>query len=520
MAEWETIGDDGWETIDAPKKPTREELIRQYQLEDAASMSGMESFLVGAGKKTNDLVEGVKSLYQGDEYQGNPYEAGSGYDALKDTHGFATGAGEFASELGQLAIPGGAALKGMKAANVLKGSPILAATLADVLGSGGAAATRLPGEGETRGKNAGFEGLMSLIGGGVTKGLTGAAKTDSAKLLEELGVYLTPGQAAESKGIQAIENVMDVTPFAARGTQGAKARGQQEFRNLLDTTVGKEVGVDTAAATTGTEAYKLMDDAFIKGYKEAFSTLDEIPEETFPSILKAIGDASKDLSLNLNPIEIKQLKAAAAQVRKFKKEAARVGTETMPASSPAELADKFDRYLRRQIRDSGGQVGEAFTKLKTAFHNSLPPEIAAKMKHLDTNFPNKLVIEDATKKAAASGRQGGFSPQELLRSSAKVGGGRSTARGEAPLFDLADAGVQTVGRKEGGQPLEWFRRLAPGFSSPPGMQLAGDILMGSTAGHKAVKDLPDFLLEILNPSKIVPASTDKKREEEKLSLMR
>ena len=53
MAEWETIGkvgENGWETVGSTqKKPTREELIRQYQLEDAASMSGMEAFLVGAG---------------------------------------------------------------------------------------------------------------------------------------------------------------------------------------------------------------------------------------------------------------------------------------------------------------------------------------------------------------------------------------------------------------------------------------------------------------------------------------
>jgi len=305
---------------------------------------------------------------------------------------------------------------------------------------------------------------------------------------------------------------MDVTPFTSRGTRAAKARGQQEFRNLLDTTVGKQVGVDTSAATTGTEAYKLMDDAFIKGYKEAFSKLDDMPEETFPTVLKAIGNASKDLSLNLSPREIKILKDAAAQVRKFQKQVGKV-----PAS---ELADKFDRYLRRQIRDNGGQVSEAFSKLKQAFHGTMPDEIAAKMAHLDTNFPNKLVIEDATKKAAAAGREGGFSPQELLRSAAKIGGGRSTARGEAPLYALANAGAQTVGRKEGGQPLEWFRRLSPGVPSPLPMQTLGNILMGDTVLHKAVKEgVPPSLLELLSPTKVLPASENKKEDEKKIKSL-
>ena len=141
------------------------------------------------------------------------------------------------------------------------------------------------------------------------------------------------------------------------------------------------------------------------------------------------------------------------------------------------------------------------------------------MRYLDTNFPSKLVIEDATKKAAAAGREGGFSPQELLRSSAKVGGARPAARGETPLVNLANAGVKTVGRKEGGQPLEWFRRVAPGVPSPPAMQLLGDMLMGTTGAHKEAMKMPR-LLELLNPSRVVPASAGEDEKRELRSLMR
>lgn len=463
------------------------------------SMAALQAY----GANFDELMEGIDKLAGTDMYQDIGQEE---LPALREAHPMATGVGDMAAEIGQIATTGGALggiARGTGLAKAAANSPVLRATLADVAGSAAVGGARDPGAEGSRTDNAGSEALWSLLGGALSKGMAGVTPSKAGKEALERGEYLTPGYATDNHVLSGLESAMEVTPTLAHGTKVARGKAQQGWRNHAFDTVAKKLGIK-ATGETGIESFKQIDNAIKSGYKEAFANIDSVPDSVFDSMFKTVSNRSADLSI---PDQV-ALKNIAKKLRQFRTKA-RKGKST-------DLADRIDYYLRNEAKGTQGPLRDAIIGLKKTYHRGFGSDLESKLKNFDEVFPDVLTLEDAVNKANLGMMEGGFSPQQLMSGSANVGTKNAFARGESALFDIANSGGKTVGQKEGGAPLEWFRRLAGVAPSPPGMELLGNTVIGNTAAHKAVKDLPSMLLETANPSKILPAS----RDEDEDNLMR
>jgi hypothetical protein len=452
------------------------------------------AFLAGMNANTESLIEGADKLAGTDLF--TPQLSQGGVDANKEAYPKAAGAGSMVSELAQIAGPVGLAGKGLKMAGVAKESPVLMATLADILGTAGTAAVRDPGEG-SRLENAGSEALWGLLGGGLAKGMAGVTPSALGKEAMDRGDYLTPGYATDNHVLSGVENAMDVIPGFSNATRVLRGEAQQDWRNEVFNTVGRKLGI-TVDGQTGRESFKQIDDYIRQGYKSAMAEVKDIPRDTF----KKVYEVGNQFAAKLSRADQDALQAVSKKIRTFEEKMAKKG------ANPAAIADQVDYFLRTQAGVAEGPLRKAIMAMKKGFSKSLDPKVAKKLETLDDAFPDLLTLQDAVGKANKGFQDGGFSPDQLMGGSAKTGTPNSLARGESPMFDVATAGGKTVGQKEGGAPLEWFRRLAGVAPSPPGMKTAGNMILGNTALHKEAKQLPDWLLRAASPSRVLPASAD------------
>jgi hypothetical protein len=483
--------------------------VDYYRRKTAEAESPWMAALVGAGKSIDDTITGISQLFGG---EGRSEEEKAGYEALSEAHKGATAVGEFGGDLAQIVAPGMGATKAMTGLGMFAKSPIAAATAGDVLASLGLGLAHTPEGGVSRGERGGVDALWALGGGALGKLAAGSRIGDDARKLMDEGVYLSPGQATDSQTIQALESAMEVTPFTARGTKAARARGQQEFREKVMEKVGNDLGVKVSGTETGQQAFKKLDDAWSQGYRDAFSQIDIIPVET-PKIIRATANK-----------QLKRFGKKGKNLLKQLNEEIRLGTVNYKAgAAPGDVIDQMDAVLRQAAKTHGRKnkaFGQAIGRVRQAMYETLPDEVVAKLSKMDELTPEVKMVQKAVAKANKTGRDGGFAPQEILGASGQVAGERAFARGDSPLYDFLNAGQKTVGRNLGGQPLEWFRRLAAGAPSPAPMETMGDILMGSSWAQKEVASLPQMLLNAANPATVLPASAEQDEEDELIKLIR
>lgn len=414
---------------------------------------------------------GIKELIKGL----TPEEQARLKDWQKDAgqSGYGT-AGKILGEVAQIAVPGGALVKGARLAGLAKQSPRLAAALGETLAAGAHGAVTLPQEGDSRLKQATKQAAATLAGHGIfqagAKAIKGARISEHARKLIDQGVYLTPGQAAPKGALPGIERLLTVTPLAARRTKEAQEKAVTSWhKNVIQAAAPEGVVV----TKPGHEGFKQLHKGVKEAYKNAWLTADEIPGEAADTLLTRIGEVAPDFGVE----DTRAFTRIEDNIYKLFDEGG------------AKSAQALDNVLRREIKKAqkGSDLQKTLNGLRSAYREALPPPTKAALAAVDAKYPAYLTVKKAVSKA--SGKEGVFTPAQLTVSSRQVGTETSTALGAGPLAESVKAGEATVGQttKKDAELIGFMRRALSALSGPIPMETAGRVVLGQTLPQKAVQ---------------------------------
>lgn len=207
----------------------------------AESVGSMRAALIGAGRTTDKVVQGVRQVYNaaiGDDatlakLKQQEADKDSLYAPLREKRPIATGLGEAAP---MLAVPVGGA--GNAAAFI--GRSALA---------GGIPAALSYGTPEERLKAGAVGALGGAVGGGIGLGAakllrpagasTAGLSDDAAKAAERLGMKLSPGQRTQNAGMIGFENYLAKSPGSSGVMQTRAAANQTALNRAAAKSMGQ-----------------------------------------------------------------------------------------------------------------------------------------------------------------------------------------------------------------------------------------------------------------------------------------
>lgn len=481
--------------VDIPKKPPDEPWY-----EDMAE---------GIGVSGLDLYYGIKSLGGELSAEDKAHLKDWKDDAAQSGYGTA---GRILGEIAQMALPGGAVLKGVKALSKAVGMGRKASLGAAAAGEAGVGAgfgyARVPGEGEDRATGAVREAAGSLVGSGVGaalgKAYRGIRKTPEGEALIKQNVDVTPGQVAESPAVRGLEGIMDIAPGLSRGTKKAREEGIDSWALA---TMKQAAPNPDGITEIGTKGFNQSKGQIDKLYKDAWSDAGGVNKETSKAMRKEISGIYR---------VVPQDEKAVVQG---------IGQDIKALTKGDPKPDKLksiDTAISKQInkaRDNPKLVND-LQFLKDMLRDSMPPGVHDKLRNADSFYPKFLTIKKATYKARQN--EGKFNPAQAIDASADVGKGTKNTieSGTSPLYDIIMAGKKTVGRKKEATPLSAIARISDIVPSPP-MKGMGNIVLGATPFQKGVQGLSKSptLQNIkalgANPARLSSAYADKENKEER-----
>lgn len=466
--------------------PTKEEIyqrIMQQKQGQKEQDPWYEDFGEGLVVSGQDLVYGLKDLAVGltDEEKAmlKDWEEDAGES------GWGT-AGRVTGEIAQFALPSGALKLASKAPKLARAVSAINKTpmARDIVSSTGLGMARLPEEGEGRLQRGMEEGAAALAGGSVGKLLSKATKgvniTPEARELMEEGVRLTPGQAATSKTIRGLESAAEVTPVLAQKTEKLRKRGGDDF--LLNILNKANPLKDKPITRIGNEGFEQLQQNVTKGYDDAWSLADNVDKDA----VKLATDKLVELKKTVAPDDTPIINNILDSIKKLGKE---------PSNS--DMLKALDRNIGKYIgkTKSNPVLQDALQEVRGDIRLSLPEASQEMLTRMDRFYPDYLVVKKASKAAAKD--KGKFDVNQLTGAVKSVGSDTKVAMGKGPLQKALQQGAETVGRKEGGAPLEWFRRLATAFPSVVPVETGMKAALGQTSGQRVLRSAGDPVAEAL-----------------------
>ena len=484
----------------------REKLKQLQQGQQAAPANQYEGkeeafyqdFGEGIGASALETWEGGKDLLSRTGLVDAPDE--SDLARLKDWQddagqsGWGT-AGKIVGDIGQMAAGGGLIGAGLKAAtklpmamrvatkvpNRLKG--LLAQQTAGAAAVGG---TQLPETGESRLGNATTEAALTLgpaalmkIGG---KAIRGFDKTPEAIAQLAEGIPLTPGMAASNTSIAGIENLMQVIPTAAKARKVAREAAEDSWgQKVMEAAAPKGVKINAPARAGAKE----LTAAVKQGYTDAW----DLAKPLSPSAFKDIGRTLRRTADVVDNKGVGVLKRATADVAKLDKKFSKKGLQSL------------DNSLRKSVsaaaKSGDTELAGGLKMVREKLKGTAKSKQRQALNEMDANYPKYLVVKKAGAKAKQN--EGKFTAKQLMESAGTVGGETRTFAGEAPLQDIADRGLQTVGRETPSILLDALKGFIPNIQTwQGGYDALGRSLIGETGAQKAGQ-------EFLKNSKIAEA---------------
>lgn len=245
---------------------------QQSQAKPTDGVGTLDALLIGAGRSTDKVIQGVRQMYNkatGDQktldaISQDQAENDRLYAPLKAANPIAAGIGE---ALPALAVPVGGA--GAGAASFI-GRSALAGALPGALSYGDAA---------DRIKAAGMGGAGAALGGAAGLGLgrllspAGPASIsgDALQAAERIGLNLTAGQKTQNPAMQAFENYLAKSPGSS-GAMQARAGANQTAMNKA------------AAGAMGQQGDALSEGAFAAAKKAIGAEFDRLGAVTNPQL--------------------------------------------------------------------------------------------------------------------------------------------------------------------------------------------------------------------------------------------
>lgn len=359
-----------------------------------------------------------------------------------------------------------------KGAQLLRGATEAAPTLLRTLGrAAGSAPGRAALEGAVSGGIASDPGEREAgalgggaIGGGLGTGgrilkrsLEGIVKPSAdAEMLRTVAAQhgidpeLPIAQAANDKGLSGAvkyfyNTLLPLIPGAPRALKKSEGDAQAKFRELAmreASPVGSELPVNPGSNVH--DSMSAIGDAFNKEYADTI--------ESYAFNTPKPGDFMRHLKgrfPNMDDTTLKEVSDAAdATVSRYASGGKSIGGDNLVRARTA-LAE-----LGRA--EKGSATGQGFHAAQEMLDNVVRNELKQggspqnladleRYEALETPWKNFLRVQNAGARAAAP--KGEFSAKELKKSVQKFSTDRQLARGEAPLQDIADIGIDTLGQK-------------------------------------------------------------------------
>ena len=434
-----------------------------------------------AGEKDRfyeDFGEGVVTSLKDTYYGVKDLTVGLGDDDMDDLNdwrddanesGWGT-AGQVAGEIGQIMLPMGGAMKGLKAAGKLKRGLSMGKAIAAETGIAGAlGGLQLPEENETRTGNIARNAIMTAAGGGIAAGVgkavKGISKSAEAKRILDAGGYLTPAQAAKDPNSlwRGAENLMAIIPGLSKGTNAAKAKAMKSWGRYAVKELETELGTKLQGGFSPM-GLKRLDRVMDEGYMKAWGKAPSVKPDTYAKMTKTIRQAIKDFGSR----DTVGLRNILKDARKLLKEPSAKGMKN----------------LDKRIKDAKTIDNRAFNDVVDGLHDTirqgLGPKTTKALAKMDGIYPKFKTYERVLNSVESTGDL--VTPTKLLKASAQQGQmGMRAARRQAPLQAPARAGKKTVDVSGPNILLDAIKGVSQNVMSPVPLQTIGRGVMGQTA---------------------------------------
>lgn len=320
-----------------------------------------------------------------------------------------------------------------------------------------------------------------LVGGLVSKAVSPTV-SDSAKLLLDKGVSLTPGQRIGPVTAK-MEDRLTGIPGLGNAIAGAQERGLDSFQRAVQDDVLAPIGVkspDTIGYDGADAVHKIIS-----------SKYDELlPKLTFHADDQLLNDLG---NLSLMASEMPEEQAKRFQDIVTKKVFSRLSkTDMMDGQTWKGVESELNTIKSGLLKDPSfdqRELGAAINEVLASLRDSLErsnPQYAGELSKLNDSYSRLATLENATARIGTD--DGRFTPSQFLgavRNSDRSIRKNKFARGEAQMQDLARAGKKVLGAK-------YPDSGTVGRSIPAAMLLsgAGIASLGKTAAGLGLASLP------------------------------
>jgi hypothetical protein len=296
-------------------------------------------------------------------------------------------------------------------------------------------------------------GAGAALGYGLDKTLgavVSPAMTAAGQKLKDLGVTLTPGQAFGGI-VQTAEDLLAKLPVVGSTARSAQERALQEFNTSIINKSLSNVGKELPKGTVGRDAinylYKASDDAYedvlpkvklggtldlYKGLGDTISTFTSAEPKYAKYLNDFVGKRILD-PLSKGDLPGRSFKDIDTQLGKDIQAYSREGGD---GAKLASALKDVQGYLRQGLRAVNPDDAPALDAANRLFSDRIRIEKAAGYLGADEGVFNPQQLMQAVKAADASVRKGAF------------------ARGNAQMQDVAEAGMQALGRSGAVKPTQ------------------------------------------------------------------
>ncbi len=353
------------------------------------------------------------------------------------------GAAQKALDVGVRGAVGGALTGGSTIPQVLTSAGMGA------LSSGAAAAT----EGLTGNKELGIAaGLAAPAGAARLFAGKENVSNDARKLAEE-GVSMTPGQISGGT-LKRIEDAITSIPIAGDVVKAAQRRGLVSFSNAALNRALAPVGEKLPSGLKGNDAVSYVQDTLGGKYDSLLANVTSHLDRpanakgSQPTLRGDLGQVLGKASAKLPDEQYREFEGIVQRevVDVYRQNGGRIDGESLKKieSQLSSMATTMRQSQNYKERDMAAYVREA----KDAVHETVArqnPDVAKDLKAVDNGWMN---FKRAQRAASTVGSDKGvFTPAQLLSATRALDRSKdksASARGEAPMQDLAQAGKSTL----------------------------------------------------------------------------
>jgi hypothetical protein len=328
----------------------------------------------------------------------------------------------------------------------------------------------------------GAVGAPAGLVGGLMSRAVAPTVSDSAKLLLDKGVSLTPGQRVGPM-MAKMEDRLTGIPVVGNAIAGAQERGLDSFQRAVQDDVLAPINVKSPNAVGYDGA-----DAVHKIISNKYDEL--LPKLTFRADDQLLNDLG---NLSLMASEMPEEQAKRFQDIVTKKVFSRLSkTDMMDGQTWKGVESELTGIKSGLLKDSSfdqRELGAAINEVLASLRDSLErnnPKYAGELSKLNDSYSRLATLENATARIGTD--DGRFTPSQFLaavRNSDRSIRKNKFARGEAQMQDLARAGKKVLGAK-------YPDSGTVGRSIPAAMLLsgAGIASLGKTAAGLGLASLP------------------------------